>query len=86
MITHHTISGCKLEIGDIMATGTLSGTSHQSYGCLMEMNKNGKESFFLDDKYNMTWLKKGDIVKFKAYTKKLNKVIIGLGECSGRIV
>lgn len=86
MITHHTISGCKLEIGDILATGTLSGTSRETYGCLMEMNKNGKESFLLDDKYNMTWLKKGDTVKFKAYTKNLNDVIIGLGECKGRIV
>ena len=42
MIAHHTVGGCNLNIGDVLATGTISGPEPGSYGSLLELSWNGE--------------------------------------------
>src|SRR4029079_8986588 len=37
MVTHHTSNGCNLNSGDVLASGTISGTREDSHGCLLEI-------------------------------------------------
>ena len=42
-IAHHTVNGCNLNTGDLLASGTISGSELGSYGCLLEITENGKK-------------------------------------------
>lgn len=80
MLTHHTSNGCKLRPGDLMATGTISGPTPESRGCLLELQQvelpSGEKRCFLQD---------GDEVIFNAWAERDGFTRIGLGECRGRI-
>ena len=43
-IAHHTINGCNLNVGDMMASGTISGKSKDSYGSMLELSWGGKKN------------------------------------------
>lgn len=62
-IAHHTINGCNLKPGDILATGTISGKNPLSWGSLLERTKDGKEPLFLGDEQR-AWLEDGDVLLF----------------------
>ena len=40
-LTHHTITGCNMRVGDLIGTGTISGTEDDSYGSMLELSWNG---------------------------------------------
>ena len=48
-ITHHTVSGCPLRVGTLIATGTVSGPEYTSYGSLLEWKRAGKIDKYLED-------------------------------------
>jgi fumarylacetoacetase len=53
-IAHHTVNGCNLNTGDLLASGTISGSELGSYGCLLEITENGKKALTLangDNRY-----------------------------------
>jgi len=85
LLTHHTSNGCNLQAGDLLATGTISGASTGSEGCLLEMQQDrlplslptGEQRKFLED---------GDQVVFRAYTSREGLPRIGFGECTGTIL
>jgi len=41
-LAHHTETGCNLRVGDLMGTGTISGTERESYGSMLELSWAGK--------------------------------------------
>lgn len=47
MIAHHTITGCNLRLGDLLGSGTISGSDDGTEGSLLEQTHGGKESFKL---------------------------------------
>ena len=47
-IAHHTVNGCNLNTGDMMASGTISGKSKDSYGSMLELSWGGKKDIILD--------------------------------------
>ncbi len=77
-LAHHTINGCKINVGDLYASGTISGNAPGTYGSLLELTKNGqnpikvggKERFFIDDY---------DSVIMKGYAKK-EGMRVGFGQ------
>ncbi|GIV36063.1 MAG: fumarylacetoacetase [Cyclobacteriaceae bacterium] len=84
-LAHHTVNGCNLQVGDLMASGTISGSDPGSYGSLLELTWNGTRPIRLPNGEERTFLKDGDTVIFRAYAEK-DGVRIGFGECKGEIV
>ncbi|KAF2842239.1 Fumarylacetoacetase [Patellaria atrata CBS 101060] len=85
MIAHHTVSGCPLRVGDLLGSGTISGTSPSSCGSLLEQNANGKGSIALSNGENRTFLEDGDEVRLSGFCGE-DDVLVGFGECIGKIL
>lgn len=66
-IAHHTSNGCNLKVGDIMATGTISGPEPGSFGSLLELSHGGKIPLDLGNGINRTFLEDGDTLIMKAF-------------------
>ncbi len=81
-LAHHTINGCNIRIGDIMASGTISGPSRDSAGCLLERTHNGQEPITLKDGTIRKFLNDGDTVVMKGFGLKEGKRV-GFGTVSG---
>lgn len=47
-LTHHTITGCNVRPGDLLASGTISGETRDAYGSMLEISWRGKEPFLFD--------------------------------------
>ncbi len=84
-IAHHTSTGCNLQPGDLLGTGTVSGPSAGSQGCLYEITHDGKSTLTLDDGTERTYLEDGDQVELTAWAQA-DGYRIGFGTCTGRIV
>lgn len=84
-IAHHTSTGCNLQPGDLLGTGTVSGPSAGSQGCLYEITRDGKSTLTLDDGTERTYLEDGDQVELTAWAQA-DGYRIGFGTCTGRIV
>ncbi|HEY2857720.1 MAG TPA: fumarylacetoacetase [Terracidiphilus sp.] len=84
LVTHHASSGCNLRSGDLLATGTISGPSEGSEGCLLEMKHRG-EPLQLPSGETRVFLEDGDEITFHAYAEREGLPKVGLGVCSGRI-
>ena len=86
LITHHASNGCNLQPGDLLASGTVSGPTKESRGCLLEMTWSGKEPIQLSSGETRTFLEDGDEVILRGYCEKPGAARIGFGECRGRLV
>jgi fumarylacetoacetase len=82
MLTHHASNGCNLRPGDLMGTGTISGPSPASRGCLLEITGAGPP-LVLPDGETRRFLEDGDEVIFRGYCEREGRVRIGFGECRG---
>ncbi|MBC8156483.1 MAG: fumarylacetoacetase [Bacteroidetes bacterium] len=85
MIAHHTVNGCNLTVGDVLATGTISGPTPDSCGSLLELTRNGTQSLTLSDGTVSTFLKDGDTVTMRGWAET-NGQRVNLGDVSGGIV
>lgn len=79
MIAHQTVSGCNLNTGDLLATGTVSGLGDDEHGCLLESTLGGKQSIKLADNQELVWLQDGDETILTGYLGDG----VGLGDCRG---
>ena len=84
-VAHHTVNGCNLKIGDILASGTISGSEVGSYGSLLELTWAGKNQITLNDGETRTYLESGDTLTLAGFCKKDGKRV-GFGEVTGKIV
>jgi fumarylacetoacetase len=83
LLTHHASNGCNLQPGDLLGSGTVSGPSHESLGCLLELTRRGVEPITLPTGEQRGFLADGDEITFRGYCERAGFVGIGLGECSG---
>jgi fumarylacetoacetase len=83
-LAHQTVNGCNVQVGDVYASGTISGPSPDSYGSLLELTWNGQRPFTLEDRTVRTFIEDGDTILMKGYAQK-DGVRIGFGECKGKI-
>ena len=74
-LAHHTSNGCNVRVGDLMASGTISGSDADSYGSLLELTQNGTTGDFLHN---------GDTVTLRAHAGNGARRV-GFGEVTGRI-
>jgi fumarylacetoacetase len=85
MLAHHTSNGCNLRPGDLFASGTVSGPTRDSRGCLLELTGRGSEPIQLPTGETRKFLEDGDEVIMRGYCERDGSVRIGFGECRGLI-
>ena len=85
MVAHHASNGCRLEPGDLLATGTISGPARSRAGCLLELTRNGATPVVLPNGESRAWLLDGDEVTLTASASHPEHGQITLGECVGRV-
>lgn len=83
-LAHHTITGCNIKPGDLMASGTVSGPTPESFGSLLELSWSGSKEVTLKDGSTRKFLEDGDQVILSGRASKGN-ISVGFGECSGVI-
>ena len=86
MFTHHSSNGCNLRPGDLFASGTISGPTADSRGCLLELTWRGTEPLTLPNGEARKFLEDGDEVILRAFCEAAGRARIGFGECRGVIV
>jgi fumarylacetoacetase len=86
LVAHHASNGCNLMPGDLLASGTISGTSKDSRGSLLELAWRGTEPVVLPGGETRKFLEDGDEVILRAYCEREGHARIGFGECRGIVV
>jgi fumarylacetoacetase len=82
-LAHHTLSGCRMETGDLLGSGTISGPERESCGSLLELTWNGAEPITIDGGMR-TFLEDGDMVSLRGWCDGPYR--IGFGTCDGTIL
>jgi len=85
MLAHHTSTGCNMNVGDLLGSGTISGTEPGSQGSLLEQTQNGKQPITIADGEERTFLQDGDEVMLWGVCGEKG-AYVGFGECRGRIL
>jgi fumarylacetoacetase len=85
MLAHHSVTGCNMNTGDLLGSGTISGTETGSVGSLLEKTKSGKEPIKLADGSSRTFLEDGDEITIKGICGDQG-AYVGFGECKGVIL
>ena len=87
MLTHHAVTGCNMQAGDLLGSGTISGEDDTAYGSMIEMSWGGQKEVKLQGGDTRKSLKDGDEVVLRGRAKKEGVGYeIGFGECRGRIL
>ena len=86
LLAHHTASGCNLQPGDLLGTGTLSGPEREQAASLIELTTGGKEPIKLRNGETRGFLEDGDTVVLRGRCVAPNARSIGFGECAGTVL
>jgi len=84
-LAHHTITGCNLEPGDLLASGTISGETEESRGCMLELTWRGANALTLANGKTRKWLEDGDTLTITGWCQG-DDYRVGFGEVSGCIL
>ena len=86
LVAHHTSNGCNLRPGDLLGSGTISGPSRETRGCLLELTNRGAEPLRLPDGEERRFLEDGDEVILRGWCAREGFARIGFGDCSGVVL
>ena len=84
-LTHQTINGCNINVGDMYASGTISGPTSDAYGSMLELSWGGKKTLKLKDGSERKFILDNDTIIMRAYAEK-NGVRIGFGESVTKVL
>ncbi len=84
-LAHHTVNGCNVRVGDMLASGTISGKDESSYGSMLEISWAGSKEVTLKDGSTRKFLKDNDTVTMKGYAEK-DGVRVGFGEVRSKVL
>ncbi|MEO1452002.1 MAG: fumarylacetoacetate hydrolase family protein, partial [Bacteroidota bacterium] len=85
MIAHHTVNGCNLNVGDMMASGTISGPTEDSYGSMLELTWRGSKPIEMPDGSTRKFLQDGDTLIMRGWGEK-DGTRVGFGEVRTEIL
>jgi fumarylacetoacetase len=85
LIAHHAVGGCKMNVGDLIGSGTVSGPALDSCGSLLELSWSGARPLRLENGETRSFLDDGDCVTLHGYASTRD-YRIGFGECTGLIL
>lgn len=83
-LAHHTTSGCPMNAGDLLGSGTISGAEKHERGSLLELSWGGKEPLTLDTGETRTFIEDGDTITLTG-TAQGDGYQIGFGTCTGTV-
>ena len=86
MVAHHTVNGCNLRPGDLLATGTVSGPTPGELGSLLELTRNGAQPFELPGGERRTFIADGDEIVIRARCEREGYRSVGFGEARGVVM
>jgi len=84
-IAHHTVNGCNLRPGDLLASGTISGPEKETRGCMLELTWRGTEPISMDNGEQRVWLEDGDQLTMTGWCQG-EGYRVGFGEVTGRVL
>ena len=84
-LTHHTSNGCRVNSGDMMGSGTISGPTKDSFGSMLELTWGGKNPIKMNDGSERKFINDNDTVKMKGFCQN-SSVRIGFGEVSSKLL
>jgi len=84
-LVHHTITGCNINPGDLLASGTISGPSEDSFGSMLELSWKGSKTIPLNDGTTRKFLQDGDNVILRGFAQG-DGYRIGFGDCAGKVL
>lgn len=84
-LAHHTVNGCNVEVGDMYASGTISGKDENSFGSMLELTWRGQNPLKLNNRTERKFIEDNDTVIMRGYAEK-HGVRVGFGEVSGKIL
>jgi fumarylacetoacetase len=84
-LVHHASSGCAMNVGDLLGSGTISGPVKGQRGSLLEISSNGTEPFELPSGERRSFLEDGDSLRISGHCQG-DSYRIGFGEVEGTIL
>ena len=84
-LAHHAIGGCKMNTGDLLGSGTISGPEKSELGSLLELSWGGKEPLTLETGETRSFIEDGDTLTLRGWAEA-DGIRIGFGACSGKIL
>ncbi|MCZ2444162.1 MAG: fumarylacetoacetase [Flavobacteriales bacterium] len=84
-LAHHTINGCNMQIGDLCASGTISGKEPNTFGSMLELTCRGERPITLSDGSIRTFILDGDKVIMHAFAQK-DQIRVGFGRCESTVL
>jgi len=84
-LAHHTVNGCNINCGDILASGTISGPTPDSYGSMLEISWRGSKPVKMNDGSERKFIQDFDTVIMRGHANK-NGVRVGFGEVSTKVL
>ncbi len=84
-LAHHTVGGCNLQPGDLLASGTISGPTEEARGCMLELTWRGANPLKLPSGEERKWLEDGDTLAITGWCQG-DGFRVGFGEVNGKIL
>lgn len=84
-LAHHTINGCNVEVGDIYASGTISGKDKNSYGSMLELTWRGETPLKLNNAEERKFINDNDTITIKAWSEK-DEIRVGFGNVTNKVL
>ncbi|WP_428225510.1 fumarylacetoacetase [Flavobacterium sp.] len=84
-LAHHTINGCRVNSGDMMGSGTISGPTEDSFGSMLELTWGGKNPILMNDGSERKFINDGDTVIMRGYCQN-ESTRIGFGEVASKLL
>ncbi|KAL7497696.1 hypothetical protein ACHAWT_005795 [Skeletonema menzelii] len=85
-LVHHSVTGCPMNAGDLLASGTISGKEQHNFGSMLELSWRGSREVVLDGGEVRKFLKDGDAVIMKGWCQRDGLGRVGFGQCSGKVL
>ena len=83
-LTHHASSGCAMNAGDLLGSGTISGPEKSQRGSLLELSWGGKKPITLADGSSRSFVEDGDTLTLTGHAQG-DGFRVGFGSCTGKI-
>ena len=84
-LAHHTINGCNVEVGDLYASGTISGSEPNSFGSMLELTWRGQNPLKLSDGTERKFINDHDTIIMRGFSEK-DGIRVGFGELRGKVL
>jgi len=84
-LAHHTVNGCNVNVGDMMASGTISGKDESSYGSMLELSWAGSKTLDLKDGVTRKFIEDHDTITLRGAAEK-DGMRVGFGKVEAQIL